>query len=303
MVTIKLYPTLDEKVAVLTGAARGIGKAVSDALIENNCKVVIGDILEKEGQEVVDAYNEKAGLKVAAFIRTDVTKYSDNIALFKLAETEFGGVDIALMNAGIVTGADSMFTPLDDATENRIIDVNAAAMIKGTKVALLHMAKRGGGSIVLVSSMAGIYSAPNLASYNASKHAVVGYTRSFQLMPSICNVRVNALCPFWIETELTAKFCNSDYEKFPYAKVISRCRYATMECLVEGFMTLTTDESRNTQTLKVLPDGLEIEQAPVVPDSFSGSADRETLAQFIPAAIAVGKHELAEALARYEQQR
>lgn len=59
MVTIKLYPTLDEKVAVLTGAARGIGKAVSDALIENNCKVVIGDILEKEGQEVVDAYNEK----------------------------------------------------------------------------------------------------------------------------------------------------------------------------------------------------------------------------------------------------
>ncbi|GAA5796955.1 hypothetical protein EDC94DRAFT_690339 [Helicostylum pulchrum] len=323
MVT-KLYPTLDGKVAVLTGAARGIGKAVADALIENNCKVVIGDILEKEGQEVVDAYNEKAGSKVAAFIRTDVTKYSDNIALFKLAETEFGGVDIALMNAGIATGADSMFTPLDgnlelilkkemaqiiyhlsyntDATDDRIIDINTTAVIKGTKVALLHMAKRGGGSIVLMASMAGLYCAPNLSSYNASKHAVVGYTRSFQLMPSICNVRVNALCPFWIDTELAAHIRNSDYEKASHAKVISRSRYATMECLVEGFMTLTTDESRNTQTLKVLPDGLEIEPSSVAPDSFSGNADRETLAEFFPAAVAAGKRALAEALARYEQQ-
>ncbi|KAI8081040.1 hypothetical protein BDF21DRAFT_418286 [Thamnidium elegans] len=302
MVTTKLYPTLDGKVAVLTGASRGIGKAVADALIENNCKVVIGDILEKEGQAVVDAYNEKAGSKVAAFIRTDVTKYSDNIALFRLAETEFGGVDIALMNAGIGAGADSMFTPLDDATEERIININAIAMIKGTKVALLHMAKRGGGSIVLMSSMAGLYTAPNLASYNASKHAVVGYTRSFQLMPAICNVRVNALCPFWIETELTADIRNSDYEKFPYAKVISSYRYATMECLVEGFMTLTTDESRNTQTVKVLPDGLEIEQPLVAPGSFSGNADKKALAEFFPAAVAVGKRELAEALERYEQQ-
>jgi NAD(P)-dependent dehydrogenase (short-subunit alcohol dehydrogenase family) len=86
---------LKGKVAVLTGASRGIGKAIADALIENGANVVIGDILVKEGEEVVAAYNAKAGTKVAAFIHTDVTKYSDNQALFKLADAEFGGVDVS----------------------------------------------------------------------------------------------------------------------------------------------------------------------------------------------------------------
>lgn len=86
---------LKGKVAVLTGASRGIGKAIADALIANGANVVIGDILVKEGEEVVAAYNAKAGTKVAAFIHTDVTKYSDNQALFKLADAEFGGVDVS----------------------------------------------------------------------------------------------------------------------------------------------------------------------------------------------------------------
>lgn len=151
---------LNGKVAVLTGASRGIGKAVADVLVDNGCKVVIGDILVEEGQKVVADYNAKAGTKVAAFIRTDVTKYSDNQALFKLADAEFGGVDYALLNAGIASNSNSMFTPMDDAVEERIIDINTTAVIKGTKVALLHMAKRGGGAIVHLASVAGFFSAP-----------------------------------------------------------------------------------------------------------------------------------------------
>lgn len=102
----------------------------------------------------------RAGEKVAAFIHADVTKYSDNVALFRVAESEFGGVDFALLNAGIGAGANSMFTPLDDALEERMININTTAVIKGTKVALLHMAKRGGGAIVHLASVAGFFSSP-----------------------------------------------------------------------------------------------------------------------------------------------
>ncbi|KAI9344703.1 hypothetical protein BD770DRAFT_414123 [Pilaira anomala] len=302
MLTSDSISTLRDKVAVLTGASRGIGKSISDALVEAGCKVAIGDVLEKEGQELVESYNKKAGSKVAVFLRTDVTKYRDNIGLFNLAEKEFGGVDIALLNAAIGVNSDSMFTPLDDEVEERIIDINTTAVIKGTKVALLHMAKRGGGCIVHMSSVAGLHAHPNLASYSASKHAIVGYTRSFQLMPLICNVRVNALCPFWIDTDMTAFANQSNFEKKPYSKVISDAPHAKMETLVEGFMTLITDKSRNTQTIKVLPEGLVIDVPRTAPDSFSGDLNNEALKEYIPAAVKVGKYHLAKALKRYEQQ-
>lgn len=88
--------SLDGKVAVLTGASRNIGKAVAVELVSRGAKVVIGDILDKQGEETVQELNNSAGSKVAAYIHTDVTKYDDNVALFKLAEKEFGGVDVCI---------------------------------------------------------------------------------------------------------------------------------------------------------------------------------------------------------------
>ncbi|CAO3638861.1 unnamed protein product [Mucor fragilis] len=290
---------LNGKVAVLTGASRGIGKAVADALVDNGCKVVIGDILVEEGEKVVADYNAKAGTKVAAFIRTDVTKYSDNQALFKLADAEFGGVDYALLNAGIASNSNSMFTPMDDAVEERMIDINTTAVIKGTKVALLHMAKRGGGAIVHLASVAGFFSAPDLASYNASKHGVIGYTRSFQLMPYICNVRVNALCPFWVETDLLPSFKSSEKDQDPYLNVIRHSPRTTIKTVVDGFLTLVLDPARNTETLMAVPEGLKVME-PLLPlASFHNEKSEKAQKEYLAATVPLKKAELAEAIKRY----
>lgn len=113
------------------------------------------------------------------YLHVDVTKYDANIALFRLAEKEFGGVDIAFLNAGIGSNANAMFLPLDgkciffhptlhgltkhdfvDETDDRMLSVNTMGVIKGTKVAMLHMAKRGGGVIINTASMAGMVCLP-----------------------------------------------------------------------------------------------------------------------------------------------
>ncbi|KAI8637848.1 hypothetical protein BD408DRAFT_395011 [Parasitella parasitica] len=293
------FSNLKGKVAVLTGASRGIGKAIADVLVEHGAFVVIGDILEAEGEQVVADYNAKAGTKVAAFIRTDVTKYSDNQALFKLADAEFGGVDYALLNAGIGSNANSMFTEMDDELEERMIDINTTAVIKGTKVALLHMSKRGGGSIVHLASVAGFFSSPSLASYNASKHGVIGYTRSFQLMPHICNVRVNAICPYWVETDLISSVKSTGEEEDPYYNVIQNSPRTSIKTVIDGFLTLVLDEARNTQTLMAVPEGLKVME-PLVPlASFSNEKTAQLQEKYLAAAIQSGRTQLAAAIERY----
>ncbi|CEP19296.1 hypothetical protein [Parasitella parasitica] len=291
--------SLKGKVAVLTGASRGIGKAIADALVKHGAYVVIGDILVAEGEQLVADYNANAGSKVAAFIRTDVTKYSDNQALFKLADAEFGGVDYALLNAGIGSNANSMFTEMDDELEERMIDINTTAVIKGTKVALLHMAKRGGGSIVHLASVAGFFSSPSLASYNASKHGVIGYTRSFQLMPRICNVRVNAICPYWVETDLISSVKQTGKEDDPYYNIIKNSPRTKVKTVVDGFLTLILDEARNTQTLMALPEGLEIME-PLVPlASFGNEKTAQLQEEYLKNAVQTAKAQLAAAMERY----
>ncbi|KAI8374161.1 uncharacterized protein BYT42DRAFT_606148 [Radiomyces spectabilis] len=171
------------KVAVITGASRGIGKAVAEALAERGAKVVIGDVIDTIGETTTETINTRYGNhgnKIAIYQHADVTKYRDLIQLFEVAENEFGSVDIAIMNAGTNQNYDTLFAPLDDKLEMAIYEVNVGGVIKGNKVALLHMAKYGGGVIVNTASVAGLAPTIYLNAYAASKHAVVGWTRSLE---------------------------------------------------------------------------------------------------------------------------
>ncbi|KAI7882020.1 NAD(P)-binding protein [Lichtheimia hyalospora FSU 10163] len=291
----------ENRVAVITGGSRGIGKAVAAALVEQGAKVVLGDVLEAEGQATAQELNTKANAKVAAFIRTDVTKYKDNVALFMLAEKEFGGVDIAFLNAG-VSQAEPLFSPMDDEADERIMDINTTAVMKGTKVALIHMAKRGGGTIVNTASFYGIYPDAFVSSYVASKHAVIGYTRSLYMLPKVCNVRVNAVCPYYAETDII-KFPKEKAEQFPQLKLISKIPRVSVDTVIKAVLTLMGDETRNAQVLFALPG--DVIRPHIFPESLP-EADtpeaRQATKEYEEAYPEFLKARLAEAIKTYDQQ-
>ncbi|KAI9302601.1 hypothetical protein BJ944DRAFT_269704 [Cunninghamella echinulata] len=291
--------TFKGKVAVITGASRGIGKRVAEALLERGAYIVIGDVLDREGEALVTEYNKND--KRAAYLHCDVTKYKDNVALFKLAEKEFGGVDIAILNAGIAGGANNLFGPLDDEKDEKMIDINVTSVIKGTKVATLSLARRGGGVIVNTASMAGLFNGPiALAPYIASKHAVVGYTRSLDLLPSVCNVRANCVCPYWVQTDLIDSLnrTESNANKDPFEILVANSPRTKIETVVEAFLVLIEDETRVGQTLLALPDGIKVHDRPAPYDSTK--VELVHIQQYGKDAIADAKIELAKALERYE---
>ncbi|CDS07483.1 hypothetical protein LRAMOSA01432 [Lichtheimia ramosa] len=256
--------TSENKVAVITGGSRGIGKAVAEALVAQGTRVVIGDILDDDGHQTVQQLNSHCSgdTIMAAYIHTDVTLYKDVIALFRFAEATFGGVDIAFLNAGIINGADNVFLPLEDEVETNLPKVNITGVIKCTKVAVLHMAKRGGGVIVNTASVAGFLSGMQLAHYYATKHAVVGWTRSMKMLKDICNVRVNAVCPHWVATDMQGIIINKEGSE-PYKQLVKHSPQVNIETVVRGVMMLIEDEKRNAETLLTLPGDVIRVQEPI----------------------------------------
>ncbi|KAI7849075.1 hypothetical protein BDC45DRAFT_521478 [Circinella umbellata] len=233
------------KIAVITGGSRGIGYHISSALVDRGTKVVIGSRNEKQGQKVAKEFNERHGSDVAVFLRTDVSKYDDLKALFALAESKFGGVDIAIMNAGVVGDKNTCgaFSPLDDGNDMSIQNINIGGVIKGNKVALLHMAKQNkGGVIVNTSSMAGLYPTKGTPQYNASKSAVNGWTAALNLdVYSALNIRVNAVSPCYVETDIL----NDLPDDFSTRKMVELSSKSSMENCVSAFLHIIEDSSIN----------------------------------------------------------
>ncbi|KAG2227097.1 hypothetical protein INT45_003827 [Circinella minor] len=258
--------TLEGKVAVITGGARGIGKGVAKALIERGAKVVIGNRSVDQGEATVKEFNDAAGYKVASFIRTDVKDYKDNIALFQFAEKEFGGVDIAFLNAGIMgKGVDTPFTLPDDEIDTRIMSVNGSGTMKGTKIALLHMAKqKKKGVIVHCSSILGMHQIYCTAAYVAAKHALTGWTRSFGLLPQICDVRVNAVCPGFLDLSEVPVY-DTDSMDGPIIDLFTHVPKTKLQTVIDAVLLLIEDEQRNAQTLLALPGNEILVEEPPTP--------------------------------------
>ncbi|MBC6459428.1 SDR family oxidoreductase [Actinomadura sp. HBU206391] len=183
------------KIIAITGAARGIGLATATALQAAGAKVAIGDIDEPTAKRAAETLSAPA-------LPVDVTDRESFTAFLDGVETELGPVDVLVNNAGIMP-----IGPLleeDDVLADRCIDINVRGVILGTKLGLARMVPRGQGHIINIASVAGVMPAAGMATYNASKHAVVGFTEAVRLEFARQGIEVSAVMPTFTNTELIA---------------------------------------------------------------------------------------------------
>jgi NAD(P)-dependent dehydrogenase (short-subunit alcohol dehydrogenase family) len=182
------------KVALVTGAASGLGLATARLLAAAGAKLLLADI-DAEG-------GARAGGELGApFVRTDVSALDDNRAAVAAAEREHGGLDLAFLNAGVSTGC-GVGEDFEPALYRRAMGANLDGVVFGAHAVLPALGRRGGGSIVATASLAGLTAVPFDPIYAANKHAVVGLARSLGLGLAAEGVRFNAICPGFAESAI-----------------------------------------------------------------------------------------------------
>ena len=188
-----------DKVIVITGAAQGIGRAAAMRFAADSARVVAVDLPGSDLAGCVAAIKQAGGQAMA--VEADVTRKADVENYVARAESEFGGVDCFFNNAGIL-GVNRPLLEYPEETFDRVFAVNVKAVWMGLKLVAPAIIRRGGGAIVNTASIAGLRATAGLFAYTASKHAVVGMTRTASIELVKQGVRVNAVCPGPIETPM-----------------------------------------------------------------------------------------------------
>ncbi|MEN9646787.1 MAG: hypothetical protein RL238_3456 [Actinomycetota bacterium] len=190
---------LNDKVTIITGAAGGIGREAALRFAAEGSAVVAVDLPGDALHETAQLVTSAGGRAIA--VTADVTDEAQVAAYVAAAVAEFGGVDALLNNAGI-EGAVAALTDTAVDAFDRVIAVNVRGVFLGMKHAAPAIIARGGGAIVNVSSVAGLGGTPGIVAYGASKHAVIGMTKTAAMEFAPANVRVNAICPSPVETRM-----------------------------------------------------------------------------------------------------
>lgn len=195
-----LNPQFDGRVAIVTGGAQGIGRAISEKLVKDGAAVVIADLHEDKGRATQE---ELSAIGDCTFLRTDVSDEGDIVNVVRVSVEKYNQVDFLVNNAAVF-----IMRGLDASLEEwrRIMDVNVIAYALCAKHTVPEMLKVGGGVIINMASISGVVAQPGYMTYNTSKAAVLNMTRCMALDLASKNVRVNAVCPGTVWTAHTAEF-------------------------------------------------------------------------------------------------
>lgn len=245
---------LENKVALITGGSSGIGRATALLFAREGAKVVVVDIKDEDGKETVRMI--KAQGNEAAYCHADVSKADDAKNMIAFAEQTYGKLNILFNNAGIMHGADDDAISTDEAVFDLTMNINVKGVFFGCKYGIPALRRAGGGSIINTASfVAHLGAATPQIAYTASKGAVLAMSRELAVVHARENIRVNALSPGPLRTELLMKFLNTEAKKQRRLVHVPMGRFGEAEEMAKAVLYLASDESSYTTGTEFLVDG------------------------------------------------
>lgn len=242
---------LDHKVAIITGAAGGMGKADALLFAKEGAKVVITDIQDEKIQAVAKEITDQGGVAVA--LTQDVTSEQDWARVTETALTQFGKIDILVNNAGISSATPFLETDLE--LWNKVMNINVTSVFLGQKYVIPHMINGGGGSIINISSIAGLTGGSGTGPYTASKGAVRLLTKATAVDYAKHNIRANSIHPGYIETPITKDLMADENMRNWFLSQTPIPRLGQAEDIAKGVLFLASDESSYITGIELPIDG------------------------------------------------
>jgi NAD(P)-dependent dehydrogenase (short-subunit alcohol dehydrogenase family) len=245
---------LRDKVALITGAASGIGKESALLFAAEGARIVAADVSEEAGLETVRMIAERGGQ--ATYVRADVSKAADCEQMVRAAEDNYGKLNVLFNNAGIMDGRDDDAVSTDEAVWDLTMAINAKGVFLGCKYGIPALRRAGGGSVINTASIVALMGAatPQLA-YTASKGAVLALSRELAIVHARENIRVNALCPGPLLTELLVKFLDSEEKKRRRLVHIPMGRFGEIKEIAKAALFLACDDSSYVNGATFVVDG------------------------------------------------
>lgn len=245
---------LKDKVALITGAGSGIGRESARLFASQGAKVVVVDIVDKTGEETVSLIREEGG--DATFIHADVSRAADCDGMVRGAEETYGKLNVLFNNAGIMHSEDGDAIETDEQVWDVTMGVNLKGVFLGCKYGLAALRRAGGGSVINTASFVALMGAatPQVA-YTASKGAVLALTRELAIVHARENIRVNALCPGPLRTELLMKFLDTEEKRQRRLVHIPMGRFGESAEIAQAALYLASDESSYVTGTMFMVDG------------------------------------------------